>query len=316
MMFIANKENFRCKLTNTDIIRCLDSYYTTLYTSKHHYSNMSREGYSIHYYKEICTHFEDTYSLQCHFIKSPPPPQIYQTSHLDINISLNMANLHMVNVSAFDFCIWQHLKDNRNEMQLQHLTTIPLFLVNNIYQHIINGTQHIIPFNTTDESTEDTDLIWTLFLHTWIYITAICLLIPAGLGIFCSYFSWCQPARLECWPLQPGNMWYTIVDDDVEVAPIYRCDVKVLSPTRPHEYHGLAIEHLPTQTESQCKQQSKSLVVPIWGSLGKFIQNPWNTEMHATSAARLRFTQHTTTKELMIYRWILDNSCLNNLYNG
>ena len=57
------------------------------------------------------------------------------------------------------------------------------------------------------------------------------------------------------------------MDDDVEVAPIYRCDGKVLPPTTPHENHGLAIEHLPTQTESQCKQQLKSLVVPGHGSL-------------------------------------------------
>ena len=62
-------------------------------------------------------------------------------------------------------------------------------------------------------------------------------------------------------------MQYTIVDDDVEVAPIYRCDGKALPPTRPHENHGLAIEHLPTWMESQCKQQLKSLVVLVHGSL-------------------------------------------------
>ena len=45
-------------------------------------------------------------------------------------------------------------------------------------------------------------------------------------------------------------MQYTIVDDDVEAVPIYRCNGKVLQPTRPHKNHGLAIEHLPTWTES------------------------------------------------------------------
>ena len=94
----------------------------------------------------------------------------------------------MVNVSALDFHIWQHLKDYRSETQLQHLTTIPSILVHKIYQHMINGTQHIMAFNTTDESTEDTDSIWTLFSHTGIYVTAIGLLTPAGLGIFCCYF--------------------------------------------------------------------------------------------------------------------------------
>ena len=65
-------------------------------------------------------------------------------------------------------------------------------------------------------------------------------------------------------------MQYTIVDDNVEAAPIYRCAGKVSSPTRPHENHGLAIECLPTWMESQCKQQLKSLIVPIPGSLDNF----------------------------------------------
>ena len=118
------------------------------------------------------------------------PPR-YQTSNLDINVSLNMANLHMVNVSVLDFHVWQHLGDNSSETHLQHLTTIPWIPVHKIYQHIINGTQHIMPFDTTDESTEDTDLIWTLFSHIGMYVTAIGLLIPAGLGLFCCYFFWC-----------------------------------------------------------------------------------------------------------------------------
>ena len=111
----------------------------------------------------------------------------------------------MVNVSALDFQIWQHLKDNSSETQLHLLITIPSILVNKIYQHIINGTQHSMPFDTTDESTEDSDSIWTLLSHTGMYITAKGSLIPAGLGIFCCYFFWCQPARLACQPLQPDN---------------------------------------------------------------------------------------------------------------
>ena len=64
-------------------------------------------------------------------------------------------------------------------------------------------------------------------------------------------------------------MQYTIVDDNVEVAPVYRCDGKATQPTRPHENHGLDIEHLPTWTESCGKLQSKSYAVPIQESLGK-----------------------------------------------
>ena len=57
------------------------------------------------------------------------------------------------------------------------------------------------------------------------------------------------------------------MDDDVEAAPIYRCDGKVSQPIRPCENHGLCIEHVPKWMESQYKQQMQSLVVPAQGSL-------------------------------------------------
>ena len=65
-------------------------------------------------------------------------------------------------------------------------------------------------------------------------------------------------------------MQYTIVDDNVEVAPIYRCKGKATKPTRPCENDGLVIEHLPTQSENHHELQSKSFAVPTpQGSLGK-----------------------------------------------
>ena len=106
----------------------------------------------------------------------------------------------------------------------------------------------MIPFDT--ESTENTDSIWTPFAHLEIYVSAIGSLIPVGIGLFCCYFIWCYPARSVHQPLPPGNMQYTIVNHNVEVGPIYRCDGKESQPTRPCENHGLTIEHLPTQPES------------------------------------------------------------------
>ena len=113
----------------------------------------------------------------------------YETPTLDVNIFLNMANLHMLNISAQDFHIWQHLGSNRSDMQLQHLTTIPSILVHKIYQHLLNSTIPVVPFNT--ESTGNTDSLWTLFTHLEIYVSAIGLLIPVGIGLFCCYFFWC-----------------------------------------------------------------------------------------------------------------------------
>ena len=48
---------------------------------------------------------------------------------------------------------------------------------------MVNGIQHITPFTSPEESTGDTDSIWTLFSHTRVYVMAIGLLIPAGLTI-------------------------------------------------------------------------------------------------------------------------------------
>ena len=69
----------------------------------------------------------------------------YETPNLDANVSINMANLHMINISAQDFCIWQHLRSNRSKAQLQHLSTIPSIPVHKIHQHMLNNTPPIMP---------------------------------------------------------------------------------------------------------------------------------------------------------------------------
>ena len=118
----------------------------------------------------------------------------YEMLTLDVNISLNKTNLHMINILAQDFCIWKHPGSNRSDMQLQHLTTIPLIQVHKIYQHLLDNTLPFIPFDK--ESTENTGSIWTLFSHLGIYVSSIGLLVPVGLGLFYCYFLWCQHARL------------------------------------------------------------------------------------------------------------------------
>ena len=105
-------------------------------------------------------------------------PPTYESLTLDVNISLNMANLHMINILAQDFCIWKHLGNNRSDVQLQHLTTIPLIPVHKIYQHLLNNTLPIMPFDMDKESTEHTGSIWALFFHPEICITATGSLIP------------------------------------------------------------------------------------------------------------------------------------------
>ena len=120
------------------------------------------------------------------------PPR-YETPVLNVNVSLDMANLQVINITALHFHIWQHLGNNHSDTQLQHLATMPSILVHKVYQQLLNSTLQLMPFNTNPS--EDTDTLWSLFTHPGIYISALGLLIPVGIGLFCCYFFWCQPAR-------------------------------------------------------------------------------------------------------------------------
>ena len=178
-----------------------------------------------------------------------------------------MANLQTVNITTLHFHVWQHMGKNHNETQLQHLADMPSVPVHKVYEHLLNNSLCMTPFNM--ELSGDTDTLWNMFTHPAIYVSALGLLIIVGIGLSCCYFLWCQPVRSACHPLQSGNMLYTIVDDNVEEAPIYRCEGKAPKPTRPIENHGLAIEHLPTQLESHQKPPLKSFAVTAQGSLVK-----------------------------------------------
>ena len=184
-------------------------------------------------------------------------PPWYEHHEKTINIFLNTVNLNMMNISSPEFRIWQHLEDHWNGTQLYHLTNIPSVPISQLYKHMISSNGPITPFMSTDGSVSDTASIWTLFSHTGIYVMDKGLLIPAGLGIFCCYFFWCWPARLAYWHLWSGSMWHTIVDDDVEAAPIYRCDGKDGQPfVRPCKNHDLCMKLEPIQIESWQKQQT------------------------------------------------------------
>ena len=80
--------------------------------------------------------------------------------------------------------MWPHLEDHWNKTQLHKLTNIPTVPVAQFYKHMVNNNIPILPFQLADEAIDDTGSIWTLFSHTGIYVMAIGLLIPAGLGIF------------------------------------------------------------------------------------------------------------------------------------
>ena len=171
---------------------------------------------------------------------------------------------------------------------------------------MISDITTITPFASPEESTGDTVLIWTLFSHTGVYVMAIGSLIPAGLGDILLLFL----LMLTCQSsLQPGTMQYTIVDDDVEAAPIYRCNGRAKHPTRPCKNHDLHIGQVPTWTESWQQQQMQSLVVPACRSLESTSKNPGNAEMYIISVVRLRIRPDITTPAWIDWCTLNNNSC-------
>ena len=98
-------------------------------------------------------------------------PHRYETPVLNVNISLDMANLQLINATALHFHVWQHLGNNQSNIQLQHLATIPSIPVHKVYQHLLNNTMQLTP--STTRPSEDTDLLWSLLTHPGIYVSAL-----------------------------------------------------------------------------------------------------------------------------------------------
>ena len=90
------------------------------------------------------------------------PPR-YETPILNINVSLIISNLQAINITALHFCIWQHMGRNYSETELQHLATLPSIPVHKVYQHLLNNSLHLTPFNM--KPSEDTNTLWNLFAH-------------------------------------------------------------------------------------------------------------------------------------------------------
>ena len=113
----------------------------------------------------------------------------YETPILNVNVSLDMANLQAINITALHFCIRQHMGCNHSETELQHLATLPSIPVHKVYQHLLNNSLQLTPFNM--QPSEDTNPLWKLFTQPGIYVLALGSILPAGGGLFSCYFFWC-----------------------------------------------------------------------------------------------------------------------------
>ena len=105
-------------------------------------------------------------------------PLRYESPALNVNVSLDMANLQAINITALHFCIWQHMGRNCSDIQLQHLATIPSIPIHKVYEHLLNSSLCLTPFNM--KPSVDTNTLWNLFTHPGIYISSLGSLIPDG----------------------------------------------------------------------------------------------------------------------------------------
>ena len=79
-------------------------------------------------------------------------PPHYESHEIIVTISLNKANLNVINISAPECRIWQHLEDHWNRTLLHHLVNIPLMPNDKLYKQMVNTNGPINPFLSTDKS--------------------------------------------------------------------------------------------------------------------------------------------------------------------
>ena len=135
-----------------------------------------------------------TNHLQCHFSKLLPTTKIWNT-HFKCQCFIKYGKLtsYQHHCSTF-FAFGNTWEEITVQQHFQHLATLPSIPVHKVYQHLLNNSLQLTPFNM--QPSEDTNTLWDLFTHPGIYVSALGSLIPVGIGLFCCYFFWCQPARL------------------------------------------------------------------------------------------------------------------------
>ena len=89
---------------------------------------------------------------------------------------------------------------------------------------------------------EDPSLMWTILIHPGTYIGTIGMIFAVCIGVYYFKRFWFRPSISKQQPYSPVSLQNAIVDDDVEVASIYRSAGMVEEPRRPQNNHDLHSE--------------------------------------------------------------------------
>ena len=122
------------------------------------------------------------------------------------------------------------------------------------YLKIMINTDEPVHSFTIKDNDKDSSSIWIFLTHPETYMGIIGLIFTVCIGVYCFKIFWMRPATPRHWAYSPVSLQYAIVDDDVEVAPIYRCRGMAEEPRRSCKNHDLHIEQEATRLESCYKQ--------------------------------------------------------------
>ena len=91
-------------------------------------------------------------------------PPHYEDHTTMMNVSLDTANIHAINISTIDFRIWQHFSSNWTPLHLQKLANGHEVPVAQLYRDIINTSEPTHSFSIKDDD-KDPSPIWTILMH-------------------------------------------------------------------------------------------------------------------------------------------------------
>ena len=213
-----------------------------------------------------------------HVIKLPPAcsatsrhchlPPHYQDNTMTKHACHSRVNLNSFNISAPDCHIRQHIGSNWSSTHMQKLANVLEIPVIQLYRHLICQSKPILPFEMKWSSEgKGPSLIGKFLIYSGTYLGFLGMIFITSRGIYCLKKFWCRPATPRHWPYTPTLSWHVIVNDDVEVALIYRSGGKVENSVRGHKNYNLLMEWEATRLGSHCKQSVLSKIVPAVGSL-------------------------------------------------
>ena len=193
-------------------------------------------------------------------------PHVMRITLWVMNVSLDTANIDVINILTLDFRIWQHFSRNWTHPHLQTLTNIPEVPVTQLYRDMFNANEPIHSFTIKDEG-EDSSLIWKILKHPGTYIGAIGMIFTVCIGVYCFKGFWIRPATSQHQPYFPVSLWHAIVDDDCRGSIHLQKQRQGWKPRWLHRNHDLCIKWEAERPMSDCKQPALAKGVPISRSL-------------------------------------------------